>query len=107
MVKRVKWKPGDLPPADLARVARRVVWFRPPRQALADPVHFLCYLMTYTTMEDLAVACRYFSRADFEHAFDNRLKGVIDRRSEGYWALMLGRKPKRRRDRHALPWPGR
>jgi hypothetical protein len=107
MMSKSKWKPGDPPPADLARVARRVVWFRPPRLALADRVHFLCYLMKYTTAEDLEVVCRYFAKADFQHAFDNRLKGVIDRRSESYWALMLGRKLKRRSQRGTLPWPGR
>ena len=66
-----KWQPGLPPPADLARVARRVVWFKTPKVALADPVHFLCHLMMYTTVEDLAVACRYFSHADFQHAYDH------------------------------------
>jgi hypothetical protein len=27
-------------------VARRVVWFKEPDKALADPVHFLAHVMT-------------------------------------------------------------
>jgi hypothetical protein len=106
MKKPPKWKPGEKPPADLARVARRVVWFKPARAALAEPVHFLCHLMMYTTVEDLGVACKHFSEADFAHAFDNRPPGILDLKSESYWALMLGRKPRRRSKRGALPWPG-
>jgi len=32
---------------ELLNVARRVVWFEEPAEALADPVHFLAYVMTY------------------------------------------------------------
>ena len=37
----------------LMEVARRVVWFKAPEEALADPVHFLAHVMTYGTAEDL------------------------------------------------------
>jgi len=30
-----------------------VVWFKDPEEALVDPVHFLAYVMTYGTVEDL------------------------------------------------------
>lgn len=36
----------------LLAVAERVVWFKPPAEALADPVHFLAHVMTYGTVED-------------------------------------------------------
>jgi hypothetical protein len=45
--------------ADLLGVAPRVVWFEPPERALADPVRFLTYLMTYGTIKDIAVVRRY------------------------------------------------
>jgi len=36
-----------LPPTpELLAVARRVVWFKEPDEALADPVHFLAHVMT-------------------------------------------------------------
>ena len=34
-------------------VARRVIWFEGPEQALSDPVRFLTYVMVYGTSEDL------------------------------------------------------
>ena len=37
----------------LLNVARRVIWFKEPEEALADPVHFLAHVMTYGTVEDL------------------------------------------------------
>ena len=45
-------KPLPVTPA-LLKVARRVIWFEKPEEALADPVHFLAYVMTYGTAEDL------------------------------------------------------
>jgi hypothetical protein len=44
---------------DLLAIAARVIWFEPPERALADPVRFLAYLMTYGTIEDIAVAKRH------------------------------------------------
>jgi len=38
---------------ELLAVAERVVWFKTPAEALADPVHFLAHVMTYGTVEDL------------------------------------------------------
>ncbi len=104
-----KWQPGKRPPADLAHVARRVVWFKSPKAALADPVHFLCHLMMYTTLDDLEVTCRYFSHADFQHAFDNAPRGILDAKSWTFWSLMLERPaPRRRRGSAAAVrvWPG-
>ena len=39
---------------ELLQVARRVVWFKAPEAALADPIHFLAHVMTYGTADDLA-----------------------------------------------------
>jgi hypothetical protein len=38
---------------EILNVARRVVWFRQPEEELTDPIHFLAYVMTYGTIEDL------------------------------------------------------
>lgn len=50
-------KPLPKTPGLLA-VAERVVWFKPPAEALADPVHFLAHVMTYGTVEDLRARTR-------------------------------------------------
>ena len=40
---------------DLLRVAPRVVWFEPAEQALADPIRFLAFVMTYATLEEIVI----------------------------------------------------
>jgi hypothetical protein len=45
--------------SDLLTVTPRIIWFKPAERALADPVRFLAYLMTYGTLEDIAIVQRY------------------------------------------------
>jgi hypothetical protein len=78
---------------ELAGLARRIIWFEPPAAALADPIRFLAYLMTYGTPDDLRVARRYFSQADFREAVENAPPGIFDARSWAYWNLKAGRYP--------------
>lgn len=80
-------------PQDLALVARRVVWFDPPGQALEDRANFLAHVMTFGTVQDLLVAEKYYSRIDFEQALENAPPGVFDGRSWSYWNTVLGRVP--------------
>jgi hypothetical protein len=83
----------SLPPTQaLLAVARRVVWFKPPAEALADPVHFLAHVMTYGTIEDLA-AIRDAVGADvFGEVLDRAPAGVFDPRSWAYWHVRCGRR---------------
>lgn len=78
---------------DLMAVAPRVIWFEPPEQALADPIRFLAYLMTYGTVEDIGVVRRYLDLEDFREALDNAPPGIIDARSWAYWHAITGRYP--------------
>ena len=78
---------------DLLAVAPRVIWFEPPEKALADPIRFLAYLMTYGTLEDIAVVRRYLDLEDFCEALENAPAGIIDERSWAYWNVMIGRYP--------------
>ena len=41
--------------ADLLSLAPRVVWFESPERAVAEPIRFLTYVMTYGTLQDVAV----------------------------------------------------
>jgi hypothetical protein len=81
------------PTPDFLALARRIVWFEPPEKALADPVRFLAYLMTYGTLEDIRVARTHFTEADFRDALDRAPPGIIDARSWTYWNLMADRHP--------------
>jgi hypothetical protein len=74
---------------DTLAVARRVMWFEPPEQALAEPVRFLAYLMTYGTPEDIAVIQRYADLDDFREALEHAPPGIINERSWAYWNAMI------------------
>jgi len=74
-------------------VAQRVVWFKPPSEALADPVHFLAHVMTYGTVEDLRALDGVAGIEEVREALDNAPPGVFDARSWAYWNLKCGRSP--------------
>lgn len=79
-----------LPPnPDLLVVAERVIWFQSPAEALEDPIHFMAYLLTYGTHEDVGIVRRYISDANIRQALDHAPPGIFDPRSWAYWHLML------------------
>jgi hypothetical protein len=79
--------------AETAAVARRIVWFEPPAEALADPVRFMAYAMTYATHEDMRILRAHVSDAEFREALDHAPPGIIDSRSWAYWNSKMGRWP--------------
>jgi len=78
---------------ELLAVAERVVWFKPPAEALADPAHFLAHVMTYGTAEDLRALKGVVGLNEFGEALDHAPPGVFDPRSWAYWNLKCGRTP--------------
>ena len=78
---------------DLLAVARHVIWFEPPENALSDTVRFLAYLTTYGTAEEIAVVRRYADDATFKKALDRAPPGIMDARSWVYWNIMADRYP--------------
>lgn len=85
---------------DLLRVAQRVVWFKRPDEALADPIHFLAHLMTYGTVEDLRTVRNVIGRNEYLEVLERVPAGIFDARSWTYWNLVMGRSP-------APPMPSR
>ena len=79
--------------SETLNVARRVVWFMEPEEALADPVHFLAYAMTYGTVEDLKALEGIVGPDEFREVLENAPPGIFDRRSWAYWNLKCGRQP--------------
>jgi hypothetical protein len=79
-------KPLPVTP-ELLRVARRVVWFEEPTQALADPVQYLAHVMVFGTIEDLAALRGIVGKNEYAPP------GVFDARSWAYWYLICGRRP--------------
>jgi hypothetical protein len=78
---------------ELLSVARRVVWFKEPADALADINHFLAHVMTYGTIEDLQAISGVIGISEFREALDNAPPGIFDARSWAYWNLVCGRIP--------------
>jgi hypothetical protein len=79
--------------AELLALAPRIIWFEEPAQALANPVRFLTYVMTYATVEEIAVVRRYVDDDDFREAVEQAPPGIMDARSWAYWNVMAGRYP--------------
>jgi hypothetical protein len=79
--------------ADLRAVAKRVVWFKEPEDALRDVNLFLAHVMTYGTLNDIATTLHYFSERDFEDVLNDPPPGVFDSRSWTYWNVRYHREP--------------
>jgi hypothetical protein len=78
---------------ELEAVARRVVWFEEPQAAIADPIRFLAYAMTYGDHADMSIIRRQLTDADLHEAIVHAPPGIFDPRSWAYWNLKLGRYP--------------
>jgi hypothetical protein len=61
---------------ELLNLARRVVRFKEPEDTLADPVHFLAYVMTYGTPEDLKALKGIVGMDEFREVLDKAPPGV-------------------------------
>jgi hypothetical protein len=85
-------KPIPLTPETEA-LARRLVWFEEPADALADPVRFVAYALESATHEDMNALRRYLTEADFREALDAAPPGIIRPRSWAYWNARMGRYP--------------
>jgi hypothetical protein len=79
--------------AQTLELARRLVWFEPAEQALADPVRFLAYAFRFARSAEMAVLRTYLSDQDLQDALRDAPPGIIDARSWAYWHLMLDLEP--------------
>jgi len=89
--------------AELMTVAKRVVWFKSPDESLNDTKLFLAHVMTYGTLEDIAVVMQYYTDADFERVLTDPPAGVFDLRSWNYWNLRYHHEPVPPMPTRALP----
>ncbi len=79
--------------ADTERLARRLIWFEDPAEALADPVRFVAYALERGTLEDMSVLRRYVSDDAIREVLATAPPGIIGERSWAYWHLMMDRPP--------------
>lgn len=85
-------KPIPVTPQTLD-VASNIIWFESPEQALADPVRFMAYAMSYALPEYMRLIRKHVSDDDFREALDHAPPGIIDPRSWAYWNSKMGRYP--------------
>lgn len=78
---------------EIAAVARRVIWFEAPEQAIANPIRFLAFAMTYGDIADMNAIRRCVSDDELREAVALAPAGIFDERSWAYWNLVLGRYP--------------
>jgi hypothetical protein len=74
-------------------LARRLVWFEEPAQALSDPCRFIAYALARATHEDMKILRAFINDDDLREVLDNAPAGIIDPRSWAYWNAKLGRYP--------------
>jgi hypothetical protein len=88
---------------DLETVAARLFWWKSPAEALADQNRFLAQVMTYGTIEDLAVARQHFPESAFREVLASPPAGVFDPRSWSYWHVRFGLEPPPELPKRHLP----
>lgn len=78
---------------DIERLARRLVWFEEPAEALSDACRFVAYAFARATHAEMNILRQFLSDDDFREALDHAPPGIIDPRSWAYWNSKLGRYP--------------
>jgi len=77
----------------LEQVARKVMWWTSPEEALQDRLRLLAQIMVYGDMEDILTARTHFSDSDFRDVISRPPAGLFDDRSWHYWNLLYGSYP--------------
>lgn len=78
---------------DTEALARRLVWFEEPEEALSDTFRFVAYALARATHEDMKLLRRFLTEDDLRDALDHAPAGIIDPRSWAYWNAKMGRYP--------------
>jgi hypothetical protein len=84
----------------LEAIAERVVWWKPPAEALADRRYFLARVMASGMFDEVRCVRAHFPPEEFRAVLEDPPAGVFDPRSWAYWNLVFDRKapelPRRR-----------
>ena len=79
---------------EFLRAAKRIIWFKPPEEALASPIELLAYAMKASTDEDMALLLEHIGPDGLVEAIDNgdgeRAAKLIRANLEG-WAEIAER----------------
>jgi hypothetical protein len=89
--------------AALLAVARRLIWWMPPEEALGFPDRFLAQVMTLGTWDDVQCVRAEVGEERLRQALLDAPPGVFDRRSWHYWHHVFGIEPMPDLPRRKLP----
>lgn len=71
-------------------IAERVIWFKPPADALAHPYELMSYALQYGTADDMAILIDTIGNQGLVDAIEHAHPGIISPRSWAYWTLKAG-----------------
>ena len=74
----------------LQKIAQKLFWWKPPSDALADPIRFAAQVMTYGNWDDVQQTKAAWGENTFRQALTNPPVGVFDARSWVYWHHYFG-----------------
>jgi hypothetical protein len=77
----------------LLNIARRLVWWLPPEEALEYPTRFLAQVMTLGTWDDVQSAQAAVGKDRLREVLLDAPPGVFDQRSWHYWHHVFGITP--------------
>ena len=84
---------GKNMPADLEPLVRRMIWWKPPEEALRWPERLIAQVMTLGTWEDIQLARQHWGEEAFRRVLADPPAGVFDPRSWNYWHVVFGLEP--------------
>ena len=78
---------------EMEALARRLIWFETPVEALADTIRLVAYAMAMGTHEDMKFLRKFLTDEDLREALSKAPPGIIDSRSWAFWNAKLGQYP--------------
>lgn len=80
-------------PAELKKIARKVVWYDAPERTLEDLNTFLSHLMVYGSPQDVAEVERHVSEKEFRRVLEDAPAGVFTAEAWTRWHKHFGMLP--------------
>lgn len=74
----------------MREIAKRVVWYMSPSEALRDEVTFLCQAMSFAQLSDIAYLIDTLGLDAFRYGLANAGPGMVDARSWAFWHVKCG-----------------
>ena len=81
------------PQPGLIKVARRLIWWQSPEQALKNGPRFLAQVMSIGTWSDIKLVGQLLGESAFEEVINHAPAGVFSPRRWNYWHVRLGKGP--------------